>query len=177
MEATQHKHIKAVFCDSASGYIHIEHQVGLTAYETIALKLNFERMSTEVGVTVTSYHTDNGIYRSAEFLKELHSKGQGVKMSGVSVQFQNGVAENAIKTTVMKARTLMLHSTLRWPDIADQALWPYALSHVAYLHNHTPHQSTGLAPVEVFTKTKSNHNALRNLHVWGCPAYVLDPQL
>jgi len=26
-------------------------------------------------------------------------------------------------------------------------------------------------------KTKSNHKVLRNLHVWGCPAYVLDPKL
>jgi len=40
-----------------------------------------------------------------------------------------------------------------------------------------PNQSTGLLLVEVFTKKKSNHDALWNLHVWGCLAYVLDPQL
>jgi len=43
---------------------------------------------------------DNGIYRSSEFMRELYKKGQGIKMSNISAQFQNGVAENAIKTTV-----------------------------------------------------------------------------
>jgi hypothetical protein len=52
-----------------------------------------------------------------------------------------------------------------------------ALSHAVYLHNHTPSQSNGLAPVEVFTKTKSDHSELLNLHPWGCPAYVLQPKL
>jgi len=102
-----------VFCDGTSGYIHMEHQVGLNTYETIASKLIFEWTCIKSGVTVTLYHTDNGIYWSSEFLKELHSKWQGIKMSGVSTQFQNGVAENAIKNTVTKACTLMLHLTLR----------------------------------------------------------------
>jgi len=166
-----------IFCDAASGYVHVEHQVGLTSYEMIASKLSFERICMEAGITVTSYHTDNGIFHSTEFLKELHEKGQGIKMSGVSAQFQNGAAENTIKNTVAKACTMMFHSALRWPDPADQNLWPYALSHAAYLHNHTPNLDTGLAPVEVFTKTKSNHKVLHNLHVWGCPAYVLDLML
>jgi len=155
----------------------VEHQVALTSYETIAAKCNFERLALEAGVTVTSYHTDNGIYQSNEFLKELHSKGQGIKMSGVSAQFQNGVAENAIKTTVARARTMMLHAALRWPDVKDQNLWPYALSHAAYLHNQTPDQASGWSPVELWTRSKADHTQLQNLHVWGSPAYVLEPTL
>ncbi len=31
-----------IFCDAASGYVHVEHQVGLTSYETIASKLSFD---------------------------------------------------------------------------------------------------------------------------------------
>lgn len=31
--------------------------------------------------------------------------------------------------------------------------------------------------MEVFTKTKSDHCDLLQAHVWGCPAYVLDPKL
>jgi hypothetical protein len=30
---------------------------------------------------------------------------------------------------------------------------------------------------EVFTKTKSDHHNLLPAHVWGCPAFVLDPCL
>jgi len=51
-----------IFSDAVSGYIHIEHQVALTSYEMIASKLNFERIAIKAGVTVTLYHTDNGIY-------------------------------------------------------------------------------------------------------------------
>jgi len=53
---------RTIFCDAALGYIHIKHQVALTSYEMIAFKLNFERIAIEPGVTVTLYHTDNGIY-------------------------------------------------------------------------------------------------------------------
>jgi len=45
-------------------------------------------------------------------MKEIRLKGQGIKMSGVSLQFQNGVSENAIKTTVARACTMMLHAAL-----------------------------------------------------------------
>ena len=98
-------------------------------------------------------------------------------MSGVSAQFQNGAAENAIKNTVARARTMMLHAAIRWPEVKDQSLWPYALTHAAYLHNQTPNQQSGLSPVELWTKTKSTNTPLQNLHVWGSPVYVLDPTL
>ena len=81
----------------------VELQVGYTAVETIKSKLRFERMAADIGVRVHAYHMDNGIYRSDEFLKELQAKGQGIKMSGVSAQFQNGAAESIIKSVVQSA--------------------------------------------------------------------------
>lgn len=92
-----------IFYDAASGYVHVAHQVGRTANETIQSKIAFERMAAEVGVVVQNYHSDNGVYKSHEFLKELMSKGQGIKMSGVSAHHQNGAAKNAIKIVVAKA--------------------------------------------------------------------------
>jgi len=62
-----------------------------------------------------------------EFLKELQAKGQGIKMSGVSAQFQNGAAESIIKSVVQSARTMMLHAQTRWPAVADESLWLQAL--------------------------------------------------
>jgi len=104
---------QTIFCDAASGYIiHVKHQVVLTSYKTIAAKVNFKRLAIKAGVMVTSYHTDNSIYRSSEFMKEIYLKGQGIKMSRVSMQFQNGVSENTIKNTVARAHTMMLHATL-----------------------------------------------------------------
>ena len=52
-----------------------------------------------------------------------------------------------------------------------------ALTHAVHLWNQTPKQESGVAPVEVFTKTQSSYQALLNLHPWGCPVYVLQPKL
>ena len=166
-----------LFYDAASGSVHCYHQLGMTASETIESKIAFERMAQGCGVAVKDYHTDNGIYTSKEFMRELNEAGQGLTLSGVDAQFQNGAAENAIKIVVRMARTMMLHATLRWPEVADKALWPLAMSHAVHLYNHTPHRDSGVSPMELWTRTMSDHSALANSHPWGCPVYVLDPKL
>ena len=42
---------------------------------------------------------------------------------------------------------------------------------------NTPNKVTGIAPIEIFSGTVSDGQALKNAHVWGCPAYVLEPKL
>ena len=81
--------------------------------ETIESKLLFEREALSTGVYIQSYCTDNGIYTSKEFLKELGTKNQGIKLSGVGGHHQNDVTENAIKHIVRSARTMMIHAALR----------------------------------------------------------------
>jgi hypothetical protein len=103
--------------------------------------------------------------------------GQGTRQSGVSAQFQNGAAENIIKIVVHTAHTLMRHASIRWPYVASKELWPMVVSHAGYMYNHTPKQESGLSPIEILTKTKSEHNALLTAHPWGCPVYVLNPKL
>ena len=34
-----------------------------------------------------------------------------------------------------------------------------------------------MTPLELWTSTKTSHIALKNVHPWGCPVYVLDPRL
>jgi len=140
--------------------------------------MRFVREGLSVGVSAKACHSDNGIFASTEFMHKLGKKGQGLKLSGVSAQLQNGAAENGIKIVVRNAHTMMLHVALRWPGYAvEKDLWPMALSHAAHLRNHTLKMETGVAPVEVFTKTKSNHQWLQNAHPWGCPAHILQPKL
>ena len=101
-----------LFCDAASKKIFVNCQVSLGAYETIESKLMFERDAQTSGVTVKAYCTDNGVYTSKEFMKELDASGQGIKHSGVGGHHHNGVAENGIKNVVRIARTLMIHAAL-----------------------------------------------------------------
>jgi hypothetical protein len=167
----------SVFVDAASGYVHIEHQVTLNANDSINAKSAFERMAREVGVDISKYHTDNGIYTSKAYVADLVRKNQSIQHSGVGAKWQNGAAEGAIGMVVSKARTLMVHAALHWPEEEDDSLWPLSLTHAAHLFNHTPSQFNGIAPVEVFTSTLSDHEMLRNTHTWGSPVYVLEPRL
>jgi hypothetical protein len=166
-----------LFYDAASGYISIQHQHGLTAAETIQSKIKFEQEASQAGVSVNEYHTDNGVFNAQTFMQEIANKGQGIQFCGVSAHHQNGVAENGIKVVVQNARTMMLHVALRWPGYADQDLWPMAMCHAVHLWNHTPKMSTGLAPSEIFSGTKSDCTHLLNAHPWGCPVYILEPKL
>jgi len=87
---------RTIYYDAASGYVFVGHQVGFTAYETIATKLIFECEVAKFGVSVIDYHTDNGVYKSYKFLKVLHQNGQGIKFSSISAQCQNGAANSII---------------------------------------------------------------------------------
>ena len=52
-----------------------------------------------------------------------------------------------------------------------------AMSHVVWVWNHLPKQGVGLSPLDFFTGVRDSHVSLNRLHIWGCPGYVLDPQL
>jgi transposase InsO family protein len=134
-------------------------------------------MAKENGVLIKEYHTDNGAYQSAAFQEALRENEQSIRYSGVGAKWQNGVAENAIKIVTTRARTMMIHAALHWPEEDDKTLWHLAVSYAAHLYNNVPNMRTGIAPVELFTGTKSDHQALKNAHPWGCPVYVLEPSL
>jgi hypothetical protein len=72
---------------------------------------------------------------------------------------------------------MMLHSAIHWPDVADPCLWPMAVQHATFLYNHMPALDSGLSPHDLFSKTRWEHRRFADLHVWGCPVYVLDKTL
>jgi hypothetical protein len=121
--------------------------------------------------------SDNGIYTSAEFTRELEKEGQGLKRSGVGAHHQNGIAERAIRTVTEQARTMLLHAATHWPEETSMDLWPMAMSYASYMWNHMPIQGVGLSPEEIFSRSKMMNSPLLNAKVWGCPVYVLDPKL
>ena len=166
-----------IFCDAASGYIHPEFQVTLNASDSITALENFERDALNKGVDVQSYHTDNGIFKSKRFVQEIMKNSQVIRYSGVGAKWQNGAAEGAISIVSSRARTMMIHAALHWPEVEDAALWPLAVQHASYLYNHTPNRESGIAPIEVYSRTLSDDQALRNSHTWGCPTYVLESRL
>ena len=71
----------------------------------------------------------------------------------------------------------MFHAALCWPDETNMSLWPHALEHAVLLHNHMPKRDLGLAPIELWTGTKSNYSMITNAQTWGCPGLILNPKL
>ena len=73
---------------------------------------------------------------------------------------------------------MLLHACIHWPDNANLELWPFALEHAIWIWNNVPNRDALLAPMELFTSSKfPSYAHLHRAHVFGCPAYVLDPKL
>ena len=90
---------------------------------------------------------------------------------------QNGVAERFIATVMKPVRTMMLHQALLWLEKFDMQLWPFALTHAAYLWNVIPNGGHRITPIEIYTGTKMGNKIIRSEKTWGYSAYGLDPNL
>jgi hypothetical protein len=165
-----------IFVDHMSGYIHVEHQLGFSSSETIRAKQNFEQMSLGYGVLVEDYLADNGIFNKSKFVDHIREHNQMIHYCGVNAHHKNGVAERGIRTVSEIARSLLLHASAHWPNGCDGSLWPMAVDYACYLYNTLPNH-LGTCPADLFTGPVAPRHKLRDLHVWGCPVYVLDPVL
>jgi hypothetical protein len=173
-------HGGTIFRDAASKYIHVQNQVSLGAGETVNSKLGFEEWLWEVArERVKHYHSDNGVFTAQEFVEACEDDKQTQSFSGVGAQHQNAEAERAIQTVMYMARSFMIHAALHWSeDGSDEiSLWPFAVDHAAWLYNRIPQRTSGITPLEMVTKCKSDHRDLMRTHVWGCPVYVLEATL
>ena len=166
-----------IFCDHASGLVQCFHQVSLRASDTITSKRAFERLAKSCGVKIKSYHGDNGVFKAKEFMDALTSQEQDIRFSGVGAHHQNGIAERAIRNVTEKARSMMQHAYLHWPEEFHVELWPFALDYACWIVNHTPNHKHGWMPIELFCGTSVDCQHLRRTRVWGCPGYVLSPTL
>jgi hypothetical protein len=161
------------FVDHATaGHLHLEFQKYLNTHETLKARESFELMCHDHGVIPQAYHSDNGssFTSSAGFTTRLCEFAQVTSFAGAGEHHHNGTAEQAIQTIMNMSHTMMLHAAIHWPDVANSTLWPMAIAHAVYLYNHMP-------PADMFTKMQWEHQKFHDIHVWGCPVYVLDKTL
>jgi transposase InsO family protein len=138
--------------------------VNFTAGEAIRAKREFEQEMVSMGVVTLHYHTDNGVFTSAEFQDELAKLNQGLSLSGVGAHHQNAVAERAIGTVASLARTMMLHSKMRWPKRVSTKLWPMTMKHAEFIVNHVPNLNN-VCPLDVVLKTVVPRHLLEGLYI------------
>ena len=168
----------AIYVDMAMNLVHVEFQRHLNTHKTLVATAEFERMCLDAGIIPQEYLSDNGsAFTSKEYMAHLRQFSQISRFAGVGAHHHNGVAERAIQTIMSIAKTMMLHAAIHWPNMTDASLWPMVVQHAVFLHNHVPSPSTGLCPHDLFFKTRWSQAKFHDLHVWGCPVYVLDKTL
>jgi len=164
-----------VVVDAATGFIDIQFQSFFSASETISAVKRFEANARDNGIIVSQYHSDSGsAFTGKEFCKFLANQGQTNRFSAPGSHHQNGRAERGIRTIMGMARTMMLHSAIHWSDMADATLWPMSVSQAVWIYNRMPNLQSGRTPNDLWSKTRSPMSELHNLHVFGCPVYVLN---
>jgi hypothetical protein len=164
-----------IFIDHASGFVHIEHQIGFSAIETIRAKQSFEQLALSFGVVVESYLTDSGTFKASLFVQHLRNHNQSIHFCGANAHHKNGIAERGVRSISNMARAMLLHASTLWKSGIDASLWPMAVKYTSYLYNLP--NLFGICPCDVFTGTTIPRYRLSSIHVWGCPIYVLDPKL
>ena len=131
-----------------TGMIYNYHQVTFSAEETVQAKQAYERELEQHDRKVKHYHADNGVFDSMEFRESVDILNQKITFSGVGAHHQNGKVERAIQMVVEKARTVMLHASMHWPETFSMDLWPYAIDYAVFIYNHTPRMEDGVTPIE-----------------------------
>jgi hypothetical protein len=159
-----------IFVDHGSGYLHVEHQLGFSAIETIRAKQNFEKRALEHDVLIQSYLTDSGTFKASSFVDHIRNSGQRIQYCGTNA------AERSIRTVSNMSRALILHAAAHWPHGIDSSIWPMAVAHSVHIYNNTP-DLNGMCPADLFTGEVIPRHRLQDFHTWGCPVFILDPKL
>ncbi len=169
-----------IFNDAASGLIWVENQVSLGANKTVMGKARFKQWLYDQCVCeVKHYHGDNGIFSAEEFQRDCKEKCQSHSFSGVGAQHQNAHAEHAFQTIMYMARTFMVHASLHWTERGSDnlCLWSFAVKHLVWVYNCVPNVRSGLTPLELINRERSDYKDLLRCHVWGCLVFVLEAKL
>jgi hypothetical protein len=65
------------------------------------------------------------------------------------------------------AKSMILHSSMHWKDVV--------VTCTVHVYNNTT--KYGVIPVDVFTGSTVPRHRLMDVHIWGCPLYVMDPKI
>ncbi len=88
----------SLFVDHASGKVFNFPQYSTNASETVWSTQRLASMARNDGITIKSFHADNGIFAKSEFKDYCECNCIKFSFCGVGAKHQNGVAEQNIKT-------------------------------------------------------------------------------
>ena len=163
----------AIFTDPFSDMSYVYLQYSFTVEDTIKVKVAFEAYARSQGVKIKQYHADNGRFANRKFLEAIENEDQTISFCAAYAHHQNGKAEKRFRDLQDQTRKLLLHSISRWPKASSVHLWPYALVYANEIRNNLPVNTSGMSPLETFTKTDVQPR-FKTFRTFGCPAYTLN---
>ncbi len=122
--------------------------------ETIKAKEAFKQFAANHFVTIEHYHADNGHTTDNSFISHCSQRQQWLTYCRVNAQFQNSLAERAIRDITKGGRKQLLHAMARWPQVVDLVLWPYALRYAVHIFNTAPVLPDGSSRLELFLRCR-----------------------
>ena len=148
-------------------------QWGQTLIESIKAKAAYEQMVATFGIRVKKLQTGNGIFAEEDFKSDVSDNNYTIIYYRFGAHSQNGIAEAAIKQLTEKARTMLIHTNHRWPEVIKPCLWYFTLNQAEFNLNNLCLGKSGKSRAETFSAMHNKIN-IRNYHTSGCPVYVLN---
>jgi hypothetical protein len=175
---TRRYNYTTVYVDQATrlGYVHL--QKGATAEETLEGKDAFKAYARSHGVTIKTYHADNGIFRAHKWVDCCRMAKQGLTFAGVNSHHENGIADRRIKELQDLARTMLIHANHWWKMSINAHLWPCAVRMASEQINNTPRMQgkERRSPMQEFAKMEV-HTNIKHWHPFGSLVFVLESEL
>lgn len=67
----------------------------------------------------------------------MNNHGDEFKCCGVGAHHQDELTERKIWTILNMARVVMLHASIRWPEMLNPLISPLEADYAALIYNHT----------------------------------------
>jgi hypothetical protein len=82
-----------IFVDHFLDYVFVALMRDLTLDETLLAKSSFERHTYQGGVTINSYHADNGHFANSGFQQAIKDADQKITYCAVGANHKNSIVE------------------------------------------------------------------------------------
>ena len=103
---------------------------------------------------VVHNHGDIRIFIAEEYRNDCKEKEHTQSFSGVVDQKHNYQSGRPIHIIMYMARTLVVHSSLHWPErgVDDMPLWSFDAKNYVWNYNRFPNRDSGISPMDHLTQ-------------------------
>ena len=126
-----------VYVDQSSMLSYVNPKETASVEDTLEEKEAWEMYDRDKGVTIKSYHGNNGIFKAKKWVESCHRGVQGIDFAGLNAHNNNGMAEIRIRELKEPTCIMLIHFNRKLLKAVAENLWPYALHMANNVVNET----------------------------------------